>query len=456
MLLSQNVSEKLEGSSMDLKIWNGLGWRKTLIVLGAGASRGASFVSDAYRARPPLDCDFFSELQRLKQETDVKELLYLVREEFGVDPTLSMEHFFSQVEYMNRFHQEFNIDPGRKKIKYYRMLERFYRSLPILFNQAIGNESCEYHERLVDLLHTNDVILSFNYDCLIDNALRNRAGKRWNPEKGYGFSVREGVSNWRAKRLRGRDAKRSISLLKPHGSLNWHINGTGLVTLEEKPYDIKSAEGRIIPPTLFKNIEEKPYKNIWEKIRREIRGCRALIVIGYSVPATDLFSRALFRADISSKIKREELEFLILVNPDHVARQEFVNLIRDGIKESTRIIEFDNLKEMANSLPSIKDGTIRWGSVSDSKPGNPHQHGRKSFRFGQGVQIDFQSPGHLKGYLYIKLPARTKPVKLLNEVGHDQIRSWRPIGLCEWRFNYPQTLRGVSPRYYTLTVRPTD
>lgn len=84
---------------MNFKVWNGLAGRKTLVVLGAGASRGASFVQDShYEARPPLDHDFFSEMQRIKQSSGDKEnvdgLLQFVRKEFGFNLTLSMEQFF--------------------------------------------------------------------------------------------------------------------------------------------------------------------------------------------------------------------------------------------------------------------------------------------------------------------------------------------------------------------------
>ena len=139
---------------MDFRVWNGLAGRKTLVVLGAGASRGASFVQDNhYKARPPLDRDFFSEMQRIKLTSDVKKnvdrLLRFVRKEFGFNLTLSMEQFFSQVEATDNFHKEIKIGAGRRNDQYGRALEQFHRSLPILFRQAIGDNNCEYHEKLV-------------------------------------------------------------------------------------------------------------------------------------------------------------------------------------------------------------------------------------------------------------------------------------------------------------------
>lgn len=443
---------------MDLSSWKGLKKQRTLIVLGAGASRGASFVHDVsrYEARPPLDCDFFSELQRLGRTPETKEnvdeLLRFVRMEFGLSSALSMEQFFSQVESTDSFHKEIKINPGRRNEQYQKALEQFYCSLPILFNKSIGNKSCEYHERLVNCLHTNDIILSFNYDCLIDTALRNRAGKRWNPKEGYGFPVQGDVSNWCARRSRGKNAKNSILLLKPHGSLNWCIDKKRQVILEEKPYDIPSAKDRIIPPTWFKNPRKKPYKSVWESIRREIQGCSALVVIGYSMPSTDLFSRALFKTDLQS------IKFLVVANPNHSDRQKFIDLIKDKIGEFAPIVEFDNLKDLASSLKPLTDGTVRWGNIPVSFPGSPfgerHPYGEAGFRFHQGIQINFYFPFTIGGYFYFILPAGTEPARLLNEKGRDQIHKWVKTGSCEWRLAYGQNLTGRSPRCYTLTVRP--
>lgn len=444
---------------MDLSLWKGSEQRRTLVVLGAGASRGASFVRDAfhYEARPPLDCDFFSELQRLGRTSstkeDVGELLRFVRVEFGFDPTLSMEQFFSQVESTNRFHEDIKINRGRKNAQYQKALKHFYCSLPILFNQAIGKKSCEYHERLVASLHPKDVVLSFNYDCLIDTALRNRAGKLWKPEEGYGFDVQGDTSSWRTEGAKERDAKKSILLLKPHGSLNWNIDEKGKVNLEPNPYDIKTAKGRIVPPTWFKDPKEEPYKSVWQRIRREIQGCRALVVIGYSMPSTDLFSRALFKTDLRS------IEFLVVANPDISDRRRFIDLIKDKVEISTPIVELNNLKELVSGLKPLTDGEVRWGSVPSFfglTHSTPDSYDEVAFQFYHDIRINFDFPHASGGYFYFTLPAGAEPETLVNEMGHEQIHKWKQSGSCEWRLPYEQNLLERPPQYYTLVVRPAN
>jgi hypothetical protein len=79
---------------MDLSPFGFSKRRAALIVLGAGATRGASFVADSCVLRPPLDADFFLQLRAsdFAQEHDGQALLEFVREEFG-DSDPSMEAF---------------------------------------------------------------------------------------------------------------------------------------------------------------------------------------------------------------------------------------------------------------------------------------------------------------------------------------------------------------------------
>ena len=60
--------------------------------------------------------------------------------------------------------------------------------------------------------------------------------------------------------------KGSIKLLKPHGSLNWEASNGGMRLLRN-PYLSTSAEGKIIPPTYFKRLNEDPYASVWKTAR---------------------------------------------------------------------------------------------------------------------------------------------------------------------------------------------
>src|SRR5665647_2228593 len=100
--------------------------RKTLVVLGAGASRGARFVTGHVGVLPALDADFFQQMSRLRESEAAGRLLGFVRSEYGHEAGLSMEQFFSEADYTDRFHSELKVDPGPKIKRYRSALQDFY------------------------------------------------------------------------------------------------------------------------------------------------------------------------------------------------------------------------------------------------------------------------------------------------------------------------------------------
>lgn len=322
--------------------------RKTLVVLGAGASRGASFVKDPTAVLPPLDLDFFQQLTRMNHDESWK-LLEFIRREYGHEIGLSMEQFFSEADYTDRFHHDLNVDPGPYVKRYRSALNNFLSVLPAMLNLTTS-EPCDYHHQLAKSLYAKDCIISFNYDCIIDRALRDKANSRWDPDKnGYGFTVSSGADSWK-KHNAGRPVDTSIRLLKMHGSLNWRHKSSERVELVQNTSTVKTLEKSIIPPTWFKNFTDFPFGEVWKAARKEVRTSRIMVVIGYSVPETDLFSKSLFKVEAGSKEKRERLDLLVLVNPDKDARKRFLELVRDGLESSTRILEYKNFEELNSVL----------------------------------------------------------------------------------------------------------
>ncbi|GIU73083.1 MAG: hypothetical protein KatS3mg004_0170 [Bryobacteraceae bacterium] len=74
----------------------------TVVVLGAGATRGASFVDPLNNpCLSPLDTDFFTQLQRvcnLKHKKLIDEVLADAHELFGVNFKLTLETMFTTIE----------------------------------------------------------------------------------------------------------------------------------------------------------------------------------------------------------------------------------------------------------------------------------------------------------------------------------------------------------------------
>jgi hypothetical protein len=324
------------------------GSRKTLVILGAGASRGASFIQGNVDVLPPLDLDFFQQISRLNGCVEAEKLIAFVREEYSHELRLSMEKFFSEVDYTHRFHDELSVDRGAKVQRYVRALKHFYIVVARTLAKATADSACEYHGEIAEKLAAGDAILSFNYDCIIDDALKRRGGNRWDPQKdGYGFEPKGAIDSWRSK-TKGQPPKSTIKLLKMHGSLNWDIRNEVVYLREDA--NPPSASGSIIPPSWFKNLTVEPYASIWRQARLAMRSARILIVVGYSVPPTDLFSQSLFKVEAGSKVKREKLDLVVLVNPEREARRRFLDLVRGGLESSTRVLEYDTLADLYSRM----------------------------------------------------------------------------------------------------------
>lgn len=320
------------------------GSRTTVVIVGAGASRGASFATEVSLA-PPMDADFFSTLSRLPSSEAGRKLITFVREQYGHELGISMERFFSEADYTTRFHTELKVDRGARTKKYEKALEQFYAAVADILHSTTSEE-CRYHRRLAQRAEVGDTFLSFNYDCILDRALRDVGGNRWNPEMGYGFKPVSGMNKWR-RVTPGKPPKGSIELLKLHGSMNWLRQKRTAIALEQRLRTMRSLEGVIVPPTWFKSVTDYPFQEIWKRARLRLRRGRALVVVGYSVPITDTFSQALLKVETGSE---RPLELLAIVNPDRVARMRFVDLVRAGIDGKTTLVEFERLADLHAAL----------------------------------------------------------------------------------------------------------
>lgn len=210
--------------------------------------------------------------------------------------------------------------------------------------------TCPYHYSLVKWLDPTDAIISFNYDLLVDRALKQRGD--WTMNDGYRLSFHRighhaGESgDWREPL----ETRSSIPLLKLHGSLNWlyprnatqvalniDLHGANpkaapslLYCLEElhtdfwtdhplyewwERYDHKEDDmvfdlhTLIVPPSVT-----KPYRNLepligdlWARAARIlVSEATEILFIGYSLRPEDVRSSWLFRkaARENSQLKR--------------------------------------------------------------------------------------------------------------------------------------------------------
>jgi hypothetical protein len=150
-----------------------------------------------------------------------------------------------------------------------------------------------------------DVIVSFNYDIVLELSLPKR--RRW------GYDQVE-------------DCERRLRILKPHGSVNWETRD-GTVRRVSRP-----GSPVIVAPTHLKFVpyagaapgsaEAAGYLNqsdqvgaVWREMERHMAEAKALVFVGYSFPPSDLYFSSLLRSVLAS---RGSTPGVVLVNPDAI------------------------------------------------------------------------------------------------------------------------------------------
>jgi SIR2-like domain len=292
------------------------------IVLGAGASRGVAYAQEMSMPSP-LDSDFFDLLQRLDQSNNkfgpaVSFLIEgcLARPEERL--WQSMEKLFYSL-YLRATIQDV-IDDGAVQEHRARVVKNFTRALDALLREAHGTCSCLYHEELILGASSEDSIITFNYDLVIERAIRRISPKL--PSLGgwlYGFDARPPGS------------ERVPKIYKLHGSSNWKRTGNRF-EVRQKSWDEfgftpgyrahTSKEAPIILPFWDKRIEEEPWLPIWRDAVAALKQSSKLIVWGYSLPTTDFKSREIFRLAANSSNLKE----VIVIDPSPDVRERWREL----------------------------------------------------------------------------------------------------------------------------------
>ena len=191
-------------------------------LLGAGASK--SFEKSKTGERLPLANDFFNTFSKLDIFGNgwviIGDLINYVQEKRGI-PIVEFESFDEDIESLHSDIQEDYLDAIKKddyeNIIYY---GKAFNQLVFLFCSVIneiqnGSES-DFHTNLVKRLNEDDTIITFNWDTLIDKALRNNTS--WSLKNGYSV-IPDMVyqDGWKV----GEESNNNNLLLKLHGSSNW-------------------------------------------------------------------------------------------------------------------------------------------------------------------------------------------------------------------------------------------
>lgn len=305
-------------------------------MLGAGATRGAQFVGAATPlCVPPLNADFFTQLQRVvsaKHQGAVNDVLRDVRSIYGSNYQVTLEQYVTQIESLLQIAGLATVrSVAFPKERLEKMRGRLLVALSAVLEESADvakstsvavRHPCGYHRAIVESLVARDTIVTFNYDCVIDDALRRHAKGNWSAKYGYCFpnpARVEAHAPWDAEGAR-HETNKTINLLKLHGSLSWRPlpEDDSEIRLRERPYKQGGdKEYELVPPENRKHIEDRPVlKSLWGSAERAIRSARVLAFIGFSFTPTDLHVDSLFRMALGGN---RRLENIVIVNPsaDH-------------------------------------------------------------------------------------------------------------------------------------------
>lgn len=340
---------------------------KNVIIFGAGASLMAGV---------PVMNNFF----------DKAEDLYSTGK-FGEDKDL-IEKTFKCIDFLQKVYSKSNIDLRNLEqvfglIELGSLLDLRYDQKELLFsdyNKSIIRliirtieESVIYKDRLDSIGDYNvisDLInggklkettfISFNYDCCLDLTLaKNKLSFRYCLMDDHKY---DGFYSHRAE-------VETLKILKLHGSLNWTIcsdsnepkdlkiipltkfneletkTGTNNIVsklsiskiIKEKKnsrmiiaekHKIVEDNPFIVPPTWNKLNMQSELINVWKEAAKAFSSAQNIVVIGYSLPETDVFFKYLYAlGSLSSTRIRKFLVF----NPDQSVEVKFKQLLGQGV-----------------------------------------------------------------------------------------------------------------------------
>jgi len=158
-------------------------------------------------------------------------------------------------------------------------------------NKSKEAENSSLLHKFVGNLKNGDVIITFNWDTLIERSLLAQSKK-------INFNARD---------------EEAISVLKLHGSLNWVDIPEGMAlkhpesvrTLGDKVvytpdykyydiWDVLDSPPLIVPPGLSKRVMSNHiFKDIWNEAFQSLSSADSVTFIGYSIPRDDIQARSL-------------------------------------------------------------------------------------------------------------------------------------------------------------------
>lgn len=336
-----------------------------VVLLGAGATRGANFGYPQV-CQPPLNRDFFTQLQRITEKDTVlvRQVVADIVELFGSNFTLTLEDYFTQLEFLlstasGPGRSSGQLDLGNAlRDKRNRLMAALAAVLEASTNPAIFGRTargCQYHRLIAKQLAPGDTVISFNYDCVIDDALRREGSGQWSARWGYGFPRGFAVDNWdywTPSPDTVASSNDTIRLLKLHGSVHFQIQSNAVRLKERLHRQRGTPRFDIIPPQWNKSLNTPVFGHLWTQAFRAIQQSDRIAVIGFSFTPTDLHVESLVRLALTDS----ELKTVVIANPSADDRQRIRRVMSSALARGAPVVrEYETLADVAAVWPDCLD-----------------------------------------------------------------------------------------------------
>lgn len=333
----------------------------TVYVLGAGASAGydRSFTG----MQCPSAKNFFAVAEGIigkdlvKNKESFVNIVNFLKKYFNLSFSNIEEAGLDMQDILTFLDLEIDYSDSKVELDMLRRARHeFMDLLSITFNNVLQGPPCPYHAALAAGLGKGDAVISFNYDLLMDTALFYN-NPLWNPENGYGFLA--------VSRENRQVAPSAVYLLKPHGSFNWISCSTcGNIFIlppiqSGVPANCNSimssfpnhSEHRldrlIIPPSLKKDVHGRVMQQIWMKAHQALKDANRIVIIGYSLPATDFLVKRLLYRSVSINGNLRELEVVDRNNSESSSPliKKYKKLLYNSKRQIKLVYDKKNLRE---------------------------------------------------------------------------------------------------------------
>ena len=335
---------------------------KSVLILGAGVTRAAAGRT-AMKNCPPLDADYFkiARLNAKSQTKSIQDDLFDHVGEYSDILCQSLESATSYI-YLKTLDANKNDRINKTFVGHLLLLQEV---LARTTNQlSVHPRSLIYRFLLNELAHVEKpedmTIVTFNYDILLERALRSLADTRPGVFSFPGCYRLKDLTSSDARSVTGESdlatkdlAATGVPVLKLHGSLNWfskHKSFTPLprhLTAQNRQLTVSMAnkipkaltftnkrtvhlKPIIIPPVSGKRaIMQNDVLGLWKIAAKALQQADRIVIAGYSCPPMDLEARFL----ISENLRKNDSKNVYLVNPDAGIAARFLRLC--GVDHST-------------------------------------------------------------------------------------------------------------------------